>query len=284
LGSREYLESNPKTVANADSSPSNAVQETNTSTPASYYTSTEKHQGGVLPEQPDDLQVLEYQETDQHDYEYPPPLPSTDKLSSQPVLNEAGIPLNKPSFSSNGLLAPVSKALANRKCLVLDLDETLIHSSFKYIENTDFVIPVEIEREIHDIFVIKRPGVDKFLETMGKIYEIVVFTASVSKYADPLLDLLDNKPDKNVHHRLFRENCYNYDGNFVKNLDTLGRPLKDIIIIDNSPSSYIFHPHHAIPVSSWFSDMLDNELIDMIPFLEDLAKVEDVSMVLDINI
>lgn len=282
--SHEYHGLSPKPATSPASFSYHTSPEVNSLTPATAYISTEKRQSGVLIEQPDNLKILEYQETDQHEYEYPAPVPSIDKLSSQPVLTEAGIPLNEISVTSNGLLAPAAKDLENRKCLVLDLDETLIHSSFNYIENTDFVIPVEIEQTIHDIFVIKRPGVDKFLEVMGKIYEIVVFTASVGKYADPLLDLLDNKPVKNVHHRLFRENCYNYDGNYVKNLDTLGRPLKDIIIIDNSPSSYIFHPNHAVPVSSWFSDMLDNELTDMIPFLEDLAQVEDVSTVLDINI
>jgi RNA polymerase II subunit A small phosphatase-like protein len=40
---------------------------------------------------------------------------------------------------------------------------------------------VEIERLWHDVNVIKRPGVDDFLKKMGEIYEVVVFTASVSK-------------------------------------------------------------------------------------------------------
>lgn len=65
----------------------------------------------------------------------------------------------------------------------------------------------------------------------------------------------------------------------------MGRDLKDTIIIDNSPTSYIFHPQHAVPISSWFSDAHDNELLDLIPVLEDLsgAGVRDVSMVLDVS-
>ncbi|KAG5358013.1 Phosphatase PSR1 [Yarrowia sp. B02] len=181
------------------------------------------------------------------------------------------------------LLNPVSEQLAGRKCLVLDLDETLVHSSFKYIHQADFVIPVEIEGQYHNVYVIKRPGVDEFMKRVGELYEVVVFTASVSKYGDPLLDQLDIH--NVVHHRLFRESCYNHQGNYIKNLSQLGRPLKDVIIIDNSPASYIFHPQHAIPVSSWFSDAHDNELLDMLDFLEDMAKpkVEDVSLVLDVN-
>lgn len=79
--------------------------------------------------------------------------------------------------------------------------------------------------------------------------------------------------------------------------------MKGVIIIDNSPASYLFHPHHAVPIDSWFDDMNDTELLvhflsslaghgfvriliivhhqDLIPFLEDLAKVDDVCTVLD---
>lgn len=140
------------------------------------------------------------------------------------------------------------------------------------------------------------------MKRVGELYEVVVFTASVSKvsdilsplvscarltesqYGDPLLDQLDIH--KVVHHRLFRESCYNHQGNYVKDLSQVGRDLKDTIIIDNSPTSYIFHPQHAVPISSWFSDAHDNELLDLIPVLEDLATsdVRDVSLVLDVTL
>lgn len=176
------------------------------------------------------------------------------------------------------------KRFSNKKCLVLDLDETLVHSSFKYLRTADFVIPVEIDNQVHHVYVIKRPGVDEFLERVGRWYEVVVFTASVSKYGDPLLDKLDIS--KSVHHRLFRDSCYNHQGNFIKNLSQIGRPLSDCIIIDNSPASYIFHPQHSVPISSWFSDTHDNELLDLLPFLEDLSKqnVDDVALVLEMTI
>jgi TFIIF-interacting CTD phosphatase-like protein len=63
-------------------------------------------------------------------------------------------------------------------------------------------------------------------------------------------------------------------------LGQLGRELKDVIILDNSPASYIFHPSNAIPISSWFNDPNDTELLDLIPFLEDLKLVENVMTVL----
>ncbi|KAL9085454.1 MAG: hypothetical protein Q9165_007604 [Trypethelium subeluteriae] len=229
----------------------------------------------------------------------PPPLEERQAATSPPVpiLPEQPVPVVQPD-QQKYLLPPIRPELRGRKCLVLDLDETLVHSSFKVASNlcdytdgsdvsqilhqADFTIPVEIEGQYHNVYVIKRPGVDAFMKRVGELYEIVVFTASVSKYGDPLLDQLD--VHHVVHHRLFRESCYNHQGNYVKDLSQVGRDLQKTIIIDNSPTSYIFHPQHAVPISSWFSDAHDNELLDLIPVLEDLAEsnVNDVSLVLDV--
>jgi len=171
------------------------------------------------------------------------------------------------------LLPPQSLELSGKKLLVLDLDETLVHSSFKPIPNPDFIIPVEIEDQIHKVYVLKRPGVDQFLQRVGPLFEVVVFTASLAKYADPVLDLLDST--RVVHHRLFREACTNYKGNFVKDMSRLGRDIKKILIIDNSPSSYMFHPENAIPCESWYDDEHDTELLDLLPLLETLTKVDN---------
>jgi len=180
--------------------------------------------------------------------------------------------------SQDYLLPPLQPVDYGKKTLVLDLDETLVHSSFKPINNADFIIPVEIEDQTHQVYVLKRPGVDKFMKRCGELYEVVVFTASLAKYADPVLDLLDKH--RVTRTRLFREACVNHKGNFFKDLSKLGRELKSTIIIDNSPASYLFHPQHAIPIDSWFDDMADTELLDMIAFLEELAKVDDVVSVL----
>ncbi|KAH7634774.1 NIF-domain-containing protein [Sordaria sp. MPI-SDFR-AT-0083] len=213
----------------------------------------------------------------------PGPIPAAPTAPTSGALIESP-PVFPPDQPQKFLLPPQAPEFKGKKCLVLDLDETLVHSSFKILHQADFTIPVEIEGNYHNVYVIKRPGVDQFMKRVGELYEVVVFTASVSKYGDPLLDQLDIH--NVVHHRLFRESCYNHQGNYVKDLSQVGRDLKDTIIIDNSPTSYIFHPQHAVPISSWFSDAHDNELLDLIPVLEDLAgvNVQDVSLVLDVTL
>jgi len=172
----------------------------------------------------------------------------------------------------NQLLPPLLEHKKGRKCLILDLDETLVHSSFQPVE-CDFKIPVDIEGIIRTIYVSKRPHVDEFMKACGQLFEVVVFTASLAKYADPLLDLLDI--NKVVDHRLFRESCTPHCGTYVKDLYRMGRPLNQIIIIDNSPHSYAFNPKNAIPCESWFDDRNDSELLDLLTILQ---RVSDSSV------
>lgn len=178
------------------------------------------------------------------------------------------------SISGQSKLLPSRTENTPKKCLALDLDETLVHSSFQYVANADFVIPVAIEDMIHNVYVLKRPGVDQFMKRMGEIYEIVIYTASLSKYADPLLDKLDIH--KVINHRLFRESCVYHDGHYVKDLSLLNRDVSQCIIVDNSPMSYIFHPDYAIDCSSFIDDPNDVEMWQIADFLEDLNKFDDV--------
>lgn len=173
------------------------------------------------------------------------------------------------------LLPSQALELSGRKTLVLDLDETLVHSSFQKPSRYDLLVPVEIDGRIHHVYVAKRPGVDEFLMKVNEHYELIIFTASLAKYADPLLDKLD--PYSLLRLRLFRESCTYHNGSYVKDLSRLGRDMKDVIIIDNSPMSYLFQPQNAVPIKSWFDDMEDRELLELLPALEYLAKVDDVT-------
>lgn len=167
---------------------------------------------------------------------------------------------------------------AGRKTLVLDLDETLVHSSFRIVPDADIIIKVEIDGDIHHVYVRKRPGCDEFLASVADLYEVVIYTASMSKYASPLIDQLDK--DNWCSYRLYREACTRLAKGYVKDLSRLGRHLKDVIIIDNSPTCYALQPDNAIPIRGWRDDLDDRELLDLIPILRSLADVEDIPQVL----
>ncbi|KAF4046747.1 NLI interacting factor-like phosphatase domain-containing protein [Phytophthora infestans] len=172
------------------------------------------------------------------------------------------------------LLPPVYPNDVDKKCLVLDLDETLVHSSFRPTDSYDFIIPVNIDGTVHHVYVCKRPGAEEFLIEMAKYYEIVIYTASLSKYADPLLDKLD--PEGTIRYRLYREHCVQYEGSYVKDLSLLDRDITQMIIVDNSPMAYAFHPRNAIGCSSFIDDPNDRELDSIARFLTKFQDVEDV--------
>ncbi|XP_077473207.1 carboxy-terminal domain RNA polymerase II polypeptide A small phosphatase 2-like [Stigmatopora argus] len=189
----------------------------------------------------------------------PSPPPENDALVKLPQQN---------------LLPEVTPEDRGKICAVIDLDETLVHSSFKPISNADFIVPVEIEGSTHQVYVLKRPYVDQFLQRMGQLFECVLFTASLAKYAEPVTDLLDRHGA--FRARLFRESCVFHRGCYVKDLSLLGRDLRKTLILDNSPASYVFHPDNAVPVVSWFDDADDAELLRLLPVLEELSRAEDV--------
>lgn len=69
------------------------------------------------------------------------------------------------------------------KTLVLDLDETLVHSTFKKQKHSDIKQAIEIDGILQTIYVNIRPWAEEFIREMARHFEIVMFTASIRKYA-----------------------------------------------------------------------------------------------------
>ncbi|CXJ10371.1 NLI interacting factor-like phosphatase [Plasmodium berghei] len=157
-----------------------------------------------------------------------------------------------------------------RKTVVLDLDETLIHSSLRNDKGSSFRINIELGNEKCFIYVNKRPGVDYFFQEISKYYEIVIFTASMPKYANAVIDKLD--VNRVCSYRLFRESCTLWNNNYVKDIRLLGRDLKNVIIIDNSTYVQKFCADNCFLIKSWFDDPTDTELYKLIPFLKGISN------------
>lgn len=170
------------------------------------------------PEEPPITQARQQRQAPPPRIDLPPPPPLSERREQTtipeptPPRQSTSTPIDQTPTREpqKWLLPPIRPEMRGRKCLVLDLDETLVHSSFKacaiatpfllpepgclcekwtdacfimsqILHQADFTIPVEIEGQYHNVYVIKRPGVDDFMKRVGELYEVVVFTASVSK-------------------------------------------------------------------------------------------------------
>ncbi|KAI8500202.1 PREDICTED: CTD nuclear envelope phosphatase 1-like [Branchiostoma belcheri] len=191
-------------------------------------------------------------------------------------------------------LSPISRHRLNgvkRKVLVLDLDETLIHSHHDGVMNRtvrpgtppDFILKITIDRHPVRFFVYKRPHVDFFLDVVCQWYELVIFTASMEIYGAAVADKLDNTKGI-LKRRYYRQHCTLEYGSYTKDLSSVHNDLSSVIILDNSPGAYRSYPDNAIPIKSWFADPSDTCLLSLLPMLDALRFTADVRSVLSRNL
>ena len=180
----------------------------------------------------------------------PPATLSMAKYPRAPAPPRPLIPKRQPSYTMG---EPIGER-AGRKTLILDLDETLIHSMAKGGRmSTGHMVEVKLNTFVsasgvpiagpqHPIlyYVHKRPHCDDFLRRVCKWYNLVIFTASVQEYADPVIDWLEQER-KFFSGRLYRQHCTFRHGAFIKDLSSVEPDLSKVMILDNSPLSYMFH-------------------------------------------
>ena len=186
----------------------------------------------------------------------------------------------------------------DKKILLLDLDETLIHADFdeefskdeydkiikfkaknevedekreKNIEDSDSTSCCLSEAEdddIHTVGIFVRNGVKDFLEEVNKYFEVGIFTASVKEYADAVISFLDPE-NKLIKFRLYRNNCINFNDSFtVKDLRIFNNvDLKKIVLLDNSMYSFASQINNGILINTFINDKSDNELYNALEYL-----------------
>ena len=194
----------------------------------------------------------------------------------------------------------VPKITSQKKILLLDLDETLIHADFdeefaenksiKYdkiikfssknekntnfrecFEDEDKIEEEKIEEDeeiVHSVGIFVRNGVNEFLNEVSKHFDVGIFTASVKEYADAVISFLDPE-NKLIKFRLYRNNCINFNDAFsVKDLRIFkGVDLKNIILIDNSMYSFSAQLKNGVLINSFYYDKNDTELYNVLGYL-----------------
>lgn len=161
-----------------------------------------------------------------------------------------------------------------RHTLALDLDETLVHCGTEFLPGADHVFNLAVGGQEITVWGRVRPYVTEFLRKASQHFELVVFTASQKVYADKILDIID--PHRYIQHRLYRDSCVYVEGNFLKELGILGRDLSTVTIIDNSITAFSYQVDNGIPITSWYEDPQDTELLTLLPFLKGLSESSDV--------
>ena len=131
----------------------------------------------------------------------------------------------KTKISDSHYLLPKIK---NQKyTLVLDLDETLVYCQ----PNTNYHI--KSNNNFNDLLIYLRPGLHEFLHDMKILFELVIFTSGTPEYVDPIVKIIE-KEEKYFDYILYRQHITkDENGDNIKNLNLIGRDLKNVIIIDD---------------------------------------------------
>ena len=221
----------------------------------------------------------------------------------------------KKYLSSNQSQCPISSQKnfenildKNKKILLLDLDETLIHSDFfeeleenkidsnKYdaiisfytsedpnINNTnnnnnitdnnttdDESKDDSCEKVLNKVGIFIRPKLKEFLEEISKYFLIGVFTAAIPEYADAAINYLDPE-EKYIKFKLYRNDCINIgDLVRIKDLKIFGvENLDKIVLLDNNIYSFSNQLSNGILINSFFNDENDDELSNVRKYLID---------------
>lgn len=170
------------------------------------------------------------------------------------------------------------KRKENFKTLIVDLDETLVHCDENLDLPYDLSVPIKFTGgEKIDCGLSIRPFARDFLQMMSQHFEIVIFTASHSCYANTILNQLDPE-HKYITYRIYRENCFETSDNIcIKDLRIIAnRDLKDIILVDNAFYSFGFQPDNGVPILPFYRNKKDRELEYLSSFLLTLKKCDDV--------
>lgn len=167
----------------------------------------------------------------------------------------------------------------SKKILILDLDETLIHSDLEGVYPLcDAEVSITLENgDLSSIKFNIRPYTKEFLKFASNNFNLILFTAGVQSYADPIIGFLD--PDNEYFKlRVYRESCLSLSNFFIKDLNiflTFG--AKDMILVDNCIFSFANNLRNGILVSSFYDSKDDSELLDVMSYLEErLIEVKDI--------
>ena len=185
----------------------------------------------------------------------------------------------------------VVEDVPKKKLLLIDLDETLVHTEFRTRENfkelDTFVKKSKCyvktfsftdDNCVYYMDVFFRPYLKLFLQEISNYFDLAIFTAAMRNYADTILDYIDPE-NEYFKFRLYRDACIPIQNKlYIKDL----RIIKDydpsnVILMDNSLYSFMNQPSNGMLVNSFYTNPNDIQLINAKSFLvEHIFPCDDV--------
>lgn len=166
----------------------------------------------------------------------------------------------------------------NKALLILDLDETLIHSCLTERGRKPDLL-------FENFMVYKRPGLDSFLNQMHKIFLLAIWSTGTDDYVNEIAQAITpdgcrfefvwgrsrctvrNVELKNISNK--HTNTYDYIKP-LKKVKRLGYSLKQTLIVDDSAYKCTDNYGNAIYIKAFEGDINDRELPKLANYLKQL--------------
>ena len=148
----------------------------------------------------------------------------------------------------------INKKMTKKFCLVLNLNETIIHN---------------MNLPYGDYFFV-RPGFFDLIKKIKNNYEIIILTEKEEKYVDDIIKKLNY--DNSIDYILYKNKLKYEEGQLIQKLELIGRNLNKIIYVDNSEISAKYCKKNLYKISSWYNNIFDNELFILKEKLNNIAN------------
>ena len=180
------------------------------------------------------------------------------------------------------LLPPKDPKMKDKKTLVIDIEGTLIFSLATDMDTLkkkrsqyDYTLEILNSEDIKIGLGVKmRPSLTLFLQELGKICEIIFWTAGKKSIYQKILDIID--PTGVASHRLFKEYCKHTKFGWHKNLNLLNRDPGTVILIECYSISRDFYPYNTIEIPEFLGDKKDTYLKKLIYMLKYICNKDDI--------
>lgn len=175
--------------------------------------------------------------------------------------------------------------------LVLDLDETLVHSivttdvkKINNLKNMNNLLLHYLTDENH-IFVFYRPHMLYFLQEMSKYFNIYIFTNGIQSYADIIVTMINT-----ITSYTYISRWYSRTGEypFYKYISIIDHvDISDVLIIDDNNEIWKDDYKNVIKIKQFYGPedvnyIFDNELLNLSKIISEIIKSRQISTIYNI--